>query len=234
MSPRSPFTTFPFGGPASNLAFFLEGNLFRGVDCVDPLRAQSCRLVLMVLLPCDGNCCWSWPTEGTGVGNAGHGLPTEIAVISKDELLWEVDGALQSAFLLRALEGLSMKLWILFFASNDLVTGVETLEGEREEALKEETLAREEALTAANLPFFLAERFLLNTLPLPVGVSFCFLKDVASCLFFLLFIFGVFLAMFNNSVHQCKWSGTNFEDVMKASCKIANYWKMWWWNGNIK
>ena len=62
---------------------------------------------------------------------------------------------------------------------------METLEGEREEALKEETLAREEALSAANLPFFLAERFFLNTLPLPVGVSFCFLKDVASCLFLL-------------------------------------------------
>ena len=44
------------------------------------------------------------------MGNAGHGLSTDLAVISKDELLGEVDGALYSAFLLRVLEGLSMKL----------------------------------------------------------------------------------------------------------------------------
>ena len=61
--------------------------------------------------------------------------------------------------------------------------GVDAFEGERPDALNAEALDRFCFRLAA-------DRLFLKFFPLPVGVKFCFLKEVASCFFF--FPFGVF------------------------------------------
>ena len=67
----------------------------------------------------------------------------------------------------------------------DFTSGVDAFDGERVDALNAE------AFDTDRFCFLLAaDRFFLKFFPLPVGVKFCFLKEVASC--FRFFPFGVF------------------------------------------
>ena len=120
------------------------------------------------------------------MGKAGHGLSLKLVVFSMAEVLGVADGVFASVLGLSAgrlpLKTLSTMLRFLF-GRPDFTRGVDALEGERADALKVEALDR--------LCFlFAADRFFLKFFPLPVGVMFCFLKEVASCFLFL--PFGVF------------------------------------------
>ena len=131
------------------------------------------------------------------MGKAGHGLSTELAVFSMAEVLGVAGGAFSSVAEHSAgrlpLKTLSTTLRFLW-GRPGFTRGVDAFEGERADALNAKALDRFCFRLAA-------DRLFLNFFPLPVGVKFCFLKEVASCFLFL--PFGVFLVGAIPGVYIC-------------------------------
>ena len=120
------------------------------------------------------------------MGKVGHGLSTLFAVFSMAEVPGVEGRTFSSVAGLSAgrfpLKTLSTMLRLLL-GRPGFTRGVDAFEGERPDALNAEALDRFCFRLAA-------DRLFLKFFPLPVGVKFCFLKEVASCFLFLLF--GVF------------------------------------------
>ena len=115
------------------------------------------------------------------MGKAGHGL-SMVEVLGVSGRDFSSVAGLSAGRL--PLKTLSTMLRFLLGRRPGFTRGVDAFEGERADALNAEALDRFCFL------FLAAARLFLKIFPLPVGVKFCFLKEVASCFFF--FPFGVF------------------------------------------